>query len=160
MLTLLFSGFSMAIACWPWGAYLGEEGFERDRGLHVVDLRAAEQPAHVVGEPEHRGSEGGVVGADALEHPPTVMQRRGQDVDGRLVPVHVLAVHPDLAGRLDRHIQPPCPVRGLRLIAPAPWIPGRRWSSLSTRSPRAVWRRRSGPRSPEWSIPQHLAGPL
>ncbi len=35
----LNSGVSMAIACWPWGAYLGEEGFERGVRVKVSSWR-------------------------------------------------------------------------------------------------------------------------
>ena len=57
----------------------------------------------MVGEPEHGRSLRRLVGADALEHAGAVVQRVGEDVDLRLVPVDEVPVHPDLRGRRDRH---------------------------------------------------------
>ena len=65
--------------------------------------RAAEQALDVLGQAEHGRALRGLVGADALEHAGAVVQRVGEDVDLRLVPVDELAVHPDLRRRLDRH---------------------------------------------------------
>src|SRR5204863_120454 len=44
-----------------------------------------------------------LVGTDALEHTGPVVQRVGEDVDLRVLPVDELAVHPDLVHRRERH---------------------------------------------------------
>ena len=71
---------------------------ERDLVERRVDLGALEQPLAVLVEPEDRGTAVGPVGADALEHAVAVVEGRREDVDGRVVPVDELAVHPDLVG--------------------------------------------------------------
>ena len=66
--------------------------------------RGVVQPAHVVGEAEHRRPPRGRVGADPLEHAGAVVQRVREHVDRRVVPVDELAVHPDLVGLVEWHV--------------------------------------------------------
>jgi len=70
-------------------------------------VRGVEEPVDVLLQPEDRGfAVLRPVAADPLEDADAVVQRVGEDVDLRLVPVHELAVHPDLLRLLD-HAPPP-----------------------------------------------------
>ena len=68
-----------------------------ERILHPVDLRGVLQPLHVRVEPEAGRSLRRGVAAGAFEHAAAVVDDVRGDVDGRVLPRHQLAVHPDLA---------------------------------------------------------------
>ena len=70
------------------------------------DVRRGEEPVDVLGEAEDGRAVRGLVAADPLEDPEPVVQRVGEHVDGRVLPVHELAVHPDLRGLLEHRRSP------------------------------------------------------
>ena len=76
------------------------ELLHRVRELHVQELGRLVQALEVVGQPEHRRARVRLVAADPLEHARAVVEPVGADVDLGVGPVHELAVHPDLLGRL------------------------------------------------------------
>jgi hypothetical protein len=83
---------------------LGDD-LARERDRHQVDVRGLEEPAHVLGQAEHRGAAVvGAVAADALEHAEAVVQRVGQHVHARLVPRNHAAVEPDPLTVEARHV--------------------------------------------------------
>ncbi len=74
------------------------DGFPVEGHVHAQDVRRAEQATGVLLQAEDAGAAvGGVVGAHALEHTQTVVQRVRHHVRARLAPGHQLAVEPDHA---------------------------------------------------------------
>src|SRR4029450_9466024 len=110
---------------------------EGDRRLHVGDLGAPVEPLVVGGGAEDGRPVGGGVGADALEHPPAVVQGGGEHVDAGLVPVDVLPVHPDLAAWRDRHRRPPVSLAHRPPSPPCRPGPPPPAPAVATRSPSA-----------------------
>ena len=73
-----------------------------ERHLHQADLRALEEAADVLAQPEDRPAPVGLrITADALEDRDAVMERVRQDVHLRIGPGNELAVHPDELGLLE-----------------------------------------------------------
>ena len=70
---------------------------EVERILHPVDLGGVVQPAHVRVEPEAGRAFRRLVAARAFEDAAAVVDDVRGDVDLGVLPVHQLAVHPDLA---------------------------------------------------------------
>ena len=60
----------------------------------------------MLGEPKYRRPLIGLVGADPLERSGAVVETVGQDMDGGVVPIDELPVHPDVLGGLHSPIVP------------------------------------------------------
>ena len=72
------------------------ERFPGVRNFHHVNMRRVEQALGMFLEPENRRAMGRAVGAQALEHGESIMQRVGQNMGIRVAPGHELAVIPDM----------------------------------------------------------------
>ena len=69
---------------------------DREGNLDAVDFGGIVQAAHMLARAENRGSGGGRVAADALEHRAAVAGDVRKHVDLRVVPVDEPPVVPDL----------------------------------------------------------------
>ena len=78
------------------------------RDIHQKDLCRPLHPLEVIAQTEHGGALGCLVTTNALEDAGAVMKGMGEDVDGCVLPIDKLAVHPDLVDRLYPH--PPSPL--------------------------------------------------
>ena len=124
------------------------------RNVEEEDLGRPEQTLDVLAQAEHGRPPIGLVGADALEHTVAVVQRVGEHVNGGIVPVHKLTIHPDLGRLLDRHVEffpsrSSVPEFGLRPV-------GQQWHRRWPRCPRRRW---TGRHMPPQLGPQRLSRP-